>query len=79
MNLAQDHSTVELQNLDSQHVDRAVGHDLSTEEPETATSLPAADGGLAAWRLLIVAFVFEALLWGGPRPSLRIVPTHANG
>lgn len=24
------------------------------------------DGGLAAWRLLIVAFVFEALLWGFP-------------
>jgi hypothetical protein len=66
MDQARDHSIVELQDLDSHDVDRAVGHELSTEEPETATSLPAADGGLAAWRLLIVAFVFEALLWGQP-------------
>jgi hypothetical protein len=64
MNQEREHSTVELQDLDSHHVDRAVGHDLSTAEPETATSLPAADGGLAAWRLLMIAFVFEALLWG---------------
>jgi hypothetical protein len=71
MNQAREHSTVELQDLNSHHVDRAAIHDLSTEEPETATFLPAADGGLAAWRLLIVAFVFEALLWGEPRPFTR--------
>jgi hypothetical protein len=29
-----------------------------------ATALPPADGGKAAWRLLLAAFVFEALLWG---------------
>jgi hypothetical protein len=28
--------------------------------------LPPVDGGLAAWRLLLAAFVFEALLWGFP-------------
>lgn len=28
--------------------------------------LPAVDGGRAAWRLLLAAFVFEALLWGFP-------------
>jgi predicted MFS family arabinose efflux permease len=28
--------------------------------------LPPIDGGLAAWRLLLAAFVFEALLWGFP-------------
>lgn len=28
-------------------------------------SLPPYDGGKAAWRLLLAAFVFEALLWGG--------------
>ncbi|KAI1629084.1 major facilitator superfamily domain-containing protein [Exophiala viscosa] len=31
-----------------------------------ASSLPPTDGGVAAWRLLLVAFVFEALLWGFP-------------
>lgn len=31
-----------------------------------ATSFPPIDGGLAAWRLLLAAFVFEALLWGFP-------------
>ena len=31
-----------------------------------AYSLPPTDGGFAAWRLLIVAFIFEALLWGFP-------------
>jgi hypothetical protein len=30
----------------------------------TSQSLPACDGGKDAWRLLISAFVFEALLWG---------------
>jgi hypothetical protein len=78
MNQAREQSTMELHDLDRHDVDRAVGHDLSTEEPETATSLPAADGGLVAWRLLIVAFVFEALLWGQPRSSLGIVPTNAD-
>lgn len=30
----------------------------------SATSLAQCDGGYAAWRLLLAAFVFEALLWG---------------
>jgi hypothetical protein len=30
----------------------------------TGQSLLASDGGKDAWRLLISAFVFEALLWG---------------
>lgn len=34
------------------------------EDAIVAQSLKPADGGLAAWRLLISAFVFEALLWG---------------
>lgn len=34
------------------------------EEPEA--SIPSADKGLAAWRMLWVFFVFEALLWGFP-------------
>lgn len=42
------------------------------DRPETnATSLPPVDGGRAAWRLLLAAFVFEALLWGSSRnPSM---------
>jgi predicted MFS family arabinose efflux permease len=32
---------------------------------QTAT-LPPIDGGYAAWRLLLAAFVFESLLWGFP-------------
>ena len=34
------------------------------EEPEA--SIPRADGGVAAWRMLWAFFVFEALLWGFP-------------
>lgn len=57
-------SAIELQDLSRQQPEHSVSHVSSTEDPTTATSLPAADGGLAAWRLLIAAFVFEALLWG---------------
>lgn len=39
-----------------------------------------ADGGVAAWRLLIAAFVFEALLWGkyAPQAVLSNNFFHAN-
>lgn len=32
------------------------------------------DGGVAAWRLLVAAFVFEALLWGAAssKPSIAL-------
>lgn len=63
-------SAVELQDLQHQQTDHSASHVSTTEEATTATSLPAADGGLAAWRLLIAAFVFEALLWGQlPTPT----------
>lgn len=38
----------------------------SGTEPGNGHSLPPYDGGKAAWRLLLAAFVFEALLWGFP-------------
>ena len=41
----------------------------SVEDPDLShsiPSLPRADGGSAAWRMLLAAFVFEALLWGFP-------------
>ena len=59
-----ENSTIELHDLNSQQPDQAPSHVPTTGEPTIATSLPPADGGLAAWRLLIAAFVFEALLWG---------------
>ncbi|KAK5709427.1 hypothetical protein LTR17_019778 [Elasticomyces elasticus] len=36
------------------------------EEDVAGRSLARHDGGLAAWRMLFTAFVFEALLWGFP-------------
>lgn len=40
--------------------------DSHTIFSDQTPSLPAVDGGGAAWRLLLAAFVFEALLWGFP-------------
>ena len=31
---------------------------------EAEQRLPRADGGVAAWRILLAAFMFEAVLWG---------------
>ncbi|OQO11351.1 hypothetical protein B0A48_05607 [Cryoendolithus antarcticus] len=39
---------------------------LEPTEASPGHSPPRADGGKEAWRVLIVAFVFEALLWGFP-------------
>lgn len=39
--------------------------DVEMDDPERVyQQLLPADGGPAAWRLLIAAFVFEAILWG---------------
>jgi hypothetical protein len=38
--------------------------DIASESEITEQALAPADGGPAAWRLLLAAFVFEALLWG---------------
>jgi hypothetical protein len=43
-----------------------------SESDTTGQALAPADGGPAAWRLLIAAFVFEALLWGNDLPELHI-------
>ncbi|KAF5869717.1 putative mfs monocarboxylate transporter protein [Botrytis fragariae] len=41
--------------------------ELQAEDPERVyQQLKPVDGGPAAWRLLIAAFVFEAILWGFP-------------
>ena len=70
MTQAHETSAIELQNLHRQRPEVPASHVSTTEESTTASSLPAADGGLAAWRLLIAAFVFEALLWGQSSTSL---------
>lgn len=36
----------------------------SGNEVDAISGLEPADRGIAAWRLICVAFVFEALLWG---------------
>ena len=38
--------------------------------------LEPADGGFAAWRLLLAAFVFEALLWGRHATPCPVFPLH---
>ncbi len=65
--MSQADTVVELPSLDT----RQRGDDLELNVGNTAFSeltynLPRTDGGLAAWRLLLAAFVFETLLWGFP-------------
>ena len=56
------HNDVELERISSsRHDSRGID-----EDPQDSQSLPPYDGGKAAWRLLLAAFVFEALLWGFP-------------
>jgi hypothetical protein len=51
-------------------VSRAASNDPAPSDEESqpieAQLLPPQDGGTAAWRLLLSAFIFEALLWGFP-------------
>ncbi|CAI6336708.1 unnamed protein product [Periconia digitata] len=56
-------------------VNISTGHGQQHDDAEAGTrtvfsdqtpGLPAVDRGYAAWRLLLAAFVFEALLWGFP-------------
>ena len=40
-------------------------HDTENAELNiTENQLKPVDGGLAAWRVLLAAFMFEAILWG---------------
>lgn len=40
-------------------------HNNDTREQDvTDNRLKPVDGGLAAWRVLLAAFMFEAILWG---------------
>jgi len=41
-----------------------VNDNESREQDITDNRLKPVDGGLAAWRVLLAAFMFEAILWG---------------
>lgn len=56
-------TTATIPNEHSEDLERDAG---STSFPDQASRLPPTDRGFAAWRLLLAAFVFEALLWGFP-------------
>ncbi|KXJ88112.1 major facilitator superfamily domain-containing protein [Microdochium bolleyi] len=65
---------------------RAVSLPPAPENAERAQQLAPVDGGIAAWRLLGAAFVFETLLWGFPlsfefanSPYIGVVGTIASG
>ncbi|KAF5683807.1 MFS monocarboxylate transporter [Fusarium circinatum] len=47
--------------------DRSMAGDIYPSEPTTQSqSLKPADGGLAAWTVLVTGFIFEAMFWGFP-------------
>ncbi len=74
--MANNSTTFELQNISLQDFPRPTAlhcepdsflpnqHGISDDGEIFQPQLDPADRGLAAWRLLGVAFVFEALLWG---------------
>lgn len=39
-------------------------HSRQDLQPNNYQQLKPADGGIAAWKVLFAAFMFEALLWG---------------
>jgi hypothetical protein len=45
-------------------IDRPAEENVLGEPANREQSLEPADGGASAWRVLIGAFVFEAILWG---------------
>ncbi|KAH7089753.1 major facilitator superfamily domain-containing protein [Paraphoma chrysanthemicola] len=62
------HPEIQLETLSSPPNQQLANSELEPDQTfsDQSTSLPPIDGGLPAWRLLLAAFVFEALLWGFP-------------
>jgi hypothetical protein len=48
----------------SEHAIQTPETGIPTENEQEISQLAPVDGGIAAWRLLGAAFVFETLLWG---------------
>jgi hypothetical protein len=63
-NMATAESPYELQNLDNTSPSSGYGIHIEHDSPDQ--TLPPVDGGLQAWRVLLAAFMFEAVLWGFP-------------
>ncbi|KAI5207334.1 MFS general substrate transporter [Aureobasidium subglaciale] len=61
-------SSLELNHLDDAALSEDVHRDSfsRTQHHPTTQSLAPIDGGLQAWRVLLAAFMFEAILWGFP-------------
>jgi hypothetical protein len=58
-------SSIELDTITSTNPQYIDQDNTNFEDDHTIVQqLKPADGGLAAWRLLLAAFIFEALLWG---------------
>jgi len=49
----------------------SISNEASRDVEIVQQQLDQADGGVAAWRLLGAAFVFEALFWGTTAPLVR--------
>lgn len=65
-------SSVELRHFDNaaspqtHHRDRELVAGGTEHHHAPTQHLPPVDGGLEAWRVLLAAFMFEAILWGFP-------------
>lgn len=69
-------TSLELETRSQYSVDNNENHSTDSAEesvgsqaPGSNPSLEPADGGPSAWKLLIAAFMFEAILWGASRSS----------
>lgn len=49
---------------DEQRIDRIYNEPHSSSDQQEINSLEPTDGGSSAWKLLLGAFLFEAILWG---------------
>jgi MFS family permease len=58
----QEQPPIQLDHLNDDHLTNTHHTTFSDQTP----SLPPIDSGPSAWRLLLAAFIFEALLWGFP-------------
>jgi hypothetical protein len=60
LQIRQDHSTQHENNP----IERQREENIASEDSDNSQSLLPADGGAAAWTMLIGAFMYEAILWG---------------
>ena len=61
--------TIQLERRDATRAQEDDGQEVmndnvSRNQQHAIQSLEPVDGGIVAWRVLIAAFIFEALLWG---------------